>query len=449
MHRARPVTTGLLYGYGVGSLGTGMFSAVPGVLLLYFMTDTLGIRVSLATFVVLAPRIWDAITDPLMGIISDRTRSPWGPRSPYLLAGAIGLGITFPLLFSVPASLSPTASAGYVLAIYILVATAFTLYQIPYVSLAAELDDDPFVRTRILAYRMAFVTLGLGLGTVAAPMLVTQFGGGRTAYAAMAASIGVPCGAAMLVSFFATHGRGRRPDATPAGSVLGQLRRIGSNRFFLALVCVYLVALTGMGAVSAAIPYFVGSVLGQDETAIGVIFLALLGSTFCSLPLWRAAAGRFGKRGPMAASLAIFGCGAGAAALSMNGDALVAFSSASAFAGIGFGGVQLLAFSMLTDVIRWDEGRGGGPAAGAYSGAWLVIDKLGPAVGSAVTGALLSLGGYVESVGGADQPASAIAAIQICVALPVASSALAVAALRFYRLGERDIEPRPERGPSS
>jgi Na+/melibiose symporter-like transporter len=172
-------------GFAIGSLGTGIYSITPSVLLLYFMTDTLGVSPSLAALAVALPKFWDVLTDPVMGVISDNTRTRWGRRRPYLLAGAISMSLSFVFLFSVPEFSTPTGSFAYVLVVYVVSATAYTIFAVPYISMPAEMSADPHERTVIMSYRMFFAMCGLLLGSVAAPLLVEWYGGGRQGYASM------------------------------------------------------------------------------------------------------------------------------------------------------------------------------------------------------------------------------------------------------------------------
>lgn len=133
----RTLSRGTYVGYAVGSVGTGLFSTVPGLLLLTFMVRQLQVPAALAGVVILLPRLWDVVTDPLAGSLSDRTRTRWGARRPWLLAGAVTMPVAFALLFQVPRA-TGTQAALYVLAIYLLGTTTYTVFQVPYVSMLAS-----------------------------------------------------------------------------------------------------------------------------------------------------------------------------------------------------------------------------------------------------------------------------------------------------------------------
>jgi glycoside/pentoside/hexuronide:cation symporter, GPH family len=165
MVKKQALSVGTYIGYGIGSVGTGIFSTVPGLLLLSFMVRYLQIPPALAGMVMLIPRLWDVITDPFAGSLSDRTRSRWGARRPWMLAGALTLPITFALLFRVP-DLTGTAAAWYLMLIYILCTTFFTIYQVPYIAMPVEMTEDYYERTTVMSWRIAFLTLGILVGAL-------------------------------------------------------------------------------------------------------------------------------------------------------------------------------------------------------------------------------------------------------------------------------------------
>ena len=147
--RNAPLKRRVLLGYGIGSLGTGIYSSTPGVLLLFFMTDTLGIPASLAALGVSLPKLWDMVADPIVGGLSDRTRSRWGRRRPWLLGGGLLMLVSYIFLFTVPHFASTTASLLYVAGMFTVTATAYAIFAVPYTAMAAEMSDE-FVASHAL-----------------------------------------------------------------------------------------------------------------------------------------------------------------------------------------------------------------------------------------------------------------------------------------------------------
>ena len=154
-------------GYALGSIGTAAFGTVPGLLLLYYLTDVLGVAAGVAGLVVFAPKAWDVVLNPWIGNRSDRTESRWGPRRPWMLAGGLALPPLFVLVFAGPSG-SP-AGALWVAGAFLLAATAYGCFQVPYVAQPAEITDDPGERATLMSWRVAALALGILLAGAGAP----------------------------------------------------------------------------------------------------------------------------------------------------------------------------------------------------------------------------------------------------------------------------------------
>lgn len=393
----RSVPRSIVITYSIGSLGTGMFLSVPSVLLLFYLTEVVAVAPLLAGLAVFLPRIWDVVTDPAMGWISDRTRSRLGRRRPWLLAGSILTGISLVLLFNAPTWAQGAAGFFYVLLIYVISATAYTLFAVPYLSMPAEMSEAAEERTRIMAWRMGFAMVGILIGSALAPWLIELFGGGRAGFAGMAWVLGPLCGLVMLIAFLGTARApvidSARAGNTPGGGFLDALR----NRPFRLLALAYILQLGGLGTFTAAAPYFVTYTVGRDEGAIALMFVALIGGTLVSMAGWYLLARHIGK--PRAYVLA-----ATLAAVGLAGLFLVSASGAwtmvlilTLVVGMGFGGLQLLPFAILTDVIHIAR-SGGRDLAGILTGVWTAVEKSALAVGPAIVGILLAGGGFISGL---------------------------------------------------
>ena len=161
-------------GYGVGDLGGNLFFTIMGFWLLNFVTDNLGLAASLAGLALLIGRAWDAVTDPLMGTLSDRTVSRWGRRRPYLLFGsaAMVVGMTLVFLEVGGRGWSTGALFAWVVFAVCVVSTAYTVVFIPYAALTPELAQDFQERTNLNGYRMAWAIVGTLLGAGAFTIVV-------------------------------------------------------------------------------------------------------------------------------------------------------------------------------------------------------------------------------------------------------------------------------------
>lgn len=162
--------------YGVGQIGNQIMRDVPGAMLLFYMINGLVIPPAQAGLAILLPKFWIMAADPAVGLLSDRTRSRWGPRKPYLLGGALVAGMSFLLIFTLPMPRDTTLATILIGLLYWLMSTAFSFYSVPYLTLAAELGDNADERTRLLAFRQFFVLGGVLAGLALAPWLVASHG---------------------------------------------------------------------------------------------------------------------------------------------------------------------------------------------------------------------------------------------------------------------------------
>jgi glycoside/pentoside/hexuronide:cation symporter, GPH family len=433
-HRTLPVST--YAGYAVGSVGTGVFSTVPGLLLLTFMVRQLQVPAAIAGLVILVPRLWDVVTDPLAGSLSDRTRTRWGARRPWLLAGAMTMPIAFALLFRVPEA-SGTEAALYVLAIYLVGTTTYTIFQVPYVSMLAEMTEDYHERTTIMSWRIALLTVGILVGGAAAPEVVAAGGGGRDGYALM----GVVIGAVLFLALIGTVvGTRRVPIVTPqpvTAPFREQLRAAAANRPFFRLLGCFFVQALGIGAMLAGVDFFAAYIL-EDESQTTFLFAFLVGPALVTMPLWVWVGHRFGKLTGYVACSLIFAVGA-VSLLTASPDRLWLVYLQVFVMGTAYAGTQMFPFAMLPDTISADTARTGLRRAGAYTGVWTAGEKAGFAVGPALFAGVLAITGFIETESGAiiEQPAAALTGLTLgFTVLPAALILLGLAFVRGYDLDE-------------
>src|SRR3954469_6151066 len=157
-------------GYGSGSVATGAFGTVPGLMLLPYLTDSLGIAAVAAGFIVFAPKAWDVVLNPVAGRISDRSQDPRGPRRPWLLRAGLSLAVAFALLFAAP-GMGRVAEAAWVLVCFLACATAYAFFQVPYVSMPAEMTQSYDERTRLMTWRVAMLAFTIMLAGATAPVI--------------------------------------------------------------------------------------------------------------------------------------------------------------------------------------------------------------------------------------------------------------------------------------
>lgn len=428
-------------GYGVGSVGTGIFTTVPGLLLLTFMVRQLAVPPALAGAVILVPRLWDVVTDPLAGSLSDRTRSRMGPRRPWLLGGSILMPLAFMGLFQVP-GLSGTSAAWYVLGVYILGTTAFTVFQVPYVAMPAEMTDSQDERTSIVSWRIAFLTVGILVAGGAAPAVVNGFGGGRGGYAVM----GWVIGAALFVSLFACFlGTARTRAAEPTAQTArfrDQFRATTENRPFRWLFAAFILQALGVGVILAGVDFFAAYILEDDE-ATTFLFVALVGPALVTMPFWNWVGHRFGKRAGFIACVTIFAVGALTLVTAAPDRAWLVHLQVAVM-GSAYAGTQMFPYAMLPDVIAADAEVTGRQRAGAFTGIWTAGEKAGLAVGPAIYAMVLAVTGFVESEADQTVPQTDLALAGIVIGFAVLPALLMLATIPMLRRYPAHGAPTPD-----
>ena len=433
-----PLRRALCLAYGAGSIGAGIFSTIPGLLLLFYLTDTLGVPASIAGLAIVVPKIWDIITDPIVGAWSDRTSTRWGRRRPFLLAGALTLPACFMALFMAPVG-DPMVSFWWVLIAFCLAAGAFTLFQVPYATMPTEMTTDYHERTTLVAYRMAFLTVGILAGGALAPMLVVSGGGGTAGYAQMSVVLALVTFVAMLVAFFGTRSA---PQTSAVAHTLGlreQLRVAFGYRAYRTLLLAYAIQCVALGAVLAAVPYFVRYTLAGDGGAISVLFVCLVGPAIVTMPLWTAVSRRWGKRVGYLAATMIFS-GMSASLLLAGPGPLWQVGLQIGLLGVGFAGLQVFPFAMLPELIDADARTTGLRREGVFTALWFVGEKAGFALGAWLVSGILAVTGFLERRGGEliGQADSALLGVHLATSLaPAILAALSLPLLLHYTEPDR------------
>ena len=434
----------ILLAYSVGSIGTGIFSTVPSILLLYYMTNILGIPVQLAALGIFIPKIWDMITDPLVGYISDKTISRWGRRRPYLFVGSWLMPVCFMLIFTVPDFEDPLHSFFYVLSTFILSATTYTIFAVPYMAMPSEMSNDPLQRTRIVSYRMTFAMIGILLGAAMAPTMVEYFGGGKSGYIYMAGILGLICFICMQVTSLFAKDIPLIEQKHKSVALSRQIALAFNNKPFVILQVTYLFQLIGIGVFTSMVPFFVIHVLQQGQGHVGLLFLISLGMSTLSIPVWGMISNRYGKT--FGYYLAVFIYAVSLAGLSLSTSFTYGPELVMLLLGFGFAGLQVLPYSLLTDVIHYDTKLTGSSREGILTGIWTACEKTGLAFGPLVAGILLAWFGFIESsenIKALPQAESTLNGILITVSLvPALFVSISTIFITSFKIPQTQEEPQ-------
>ena len=291
-------------GYSLGSLVTGSFGTVPGLLLLPYLTNTMGVAAGVAALLVLLPKAWDVVLNPIVGRISDRTQTRWGARRPYLLFAGIAVTVLFISIFAAPVGVDD--GAGYfVAAMFLLTATAFAFFQVPYVAMPAEMTDSYSERTRLMTWRVALLATSILVAGAGAPYILDAMGGGIPGHRWMALFVGAIMLAGTLIVFYSTAKAPIGQVTASEPSLRAQLKVAAANQPFRVLVVCFVAQSTGVACMLAGVRYFAVYVM-DDLGATTLLFLTVVSPALFTMPIWRRVGERFGKlRGYVVASITL------------------------------------------------------------------------------------------------------------------------------------------------
>ncbi|TFB18359.1 MFS transporter [Microbacterium sp. 3H14] len=436
--------------YAIGSLGTGGYATLPGLVLTYFLTDNLGVAALAAGLIVTAAKIWDVLIDPLIGAASDRQLARTGSRRGFMVTGALALPLFFALTFAVPPSWGPVTGAISVLLAFLATATAFSLFQVPYVALPAELTGNYDERTRLLGWRVVVLTAAILLFGAGGPALRNAGSDPVLGYLLMGIASGLAIGIGMLIAARTADIAARRTAHAPGAPIVSStwrdqymsgFRALGRSQPFRALLGTFVLQALATGTMLAGAQYVATWVL-RSEDAVTLVFVALVGPALLATPAWTALARRTGKERAFAIASGLFTAAAATLVIAVWTPGAWIYASV-AVAGIAYAGLQSLPMAMLPDVISHDERTSGPGQAGTFTGIWTAGETVGFALGATAVSLTLATTGYISTVAGAtvEQPAAAITGIVLSFSvLPAALMAASLLTLRRYRLRREDID---------
>ncbi len=434
----------LQLGWGLGTLGLTAFM-VGSYLLLRFMTDYMGVPAAVAGTVFALAKVYDAIADPIFGGFSDRTQSRWGRRRPFLLAGAFACGITFMLAFNAPVIENRTGAIALLAGLLILHASSYAVFAVPYMAMPAEMTDNPHERSKLMSFRVINGALGNLVGGWATASLIAVFGGGLAGHRAMGIVIGLLIFAVLMGCFFLTAPARHRDVDQNHLPYRKQLQLAARNKPFVVLQCAKLMLMSAAGLHTASAAFFVQRRLEASDAWLGIIYATLTIGTVMVQPLWLWCARKYGKRQTYTLA-GLFTAVVWASWLPFGpGTPGWVIGAIGLMAGFGNGGIVMISQSMLPDTIAYQYTITGQRSEGSFAGVYILVEKLGQAIGASLTGIILGLFGYVQSIGSqtVEQPASAITGITLVYCVFSTAFLLAsVGVLRFYPLDERSMTLR-------
>jgi len=437
---SRQLEKSMMVGWGLGSVAPGMIIGLANALQLRFITDFVGISAGVASTILVLSKLYDAFADPTMGWLSDRTQSRWGRRRPYLLVGGIMLPVAMVLMFTIPPFDGNGLRIAFTLAVALFFTTAYTVFNIPYIAMPAEMSTHRKERTELISYRVYAIGISQMLAQFCGSALVQRMGGSGIAYTKMALILAPITLICSLLCFRMTRGvpaTTRVHSKVPIGV---QIRSAVSNRPYIVLLAAKLFTLMTLAS-SAVLPFFFGNVLGKNLLVLGPYFALLAGSFVISQPLWVWVSNRWSKATTYRAAVLIAIPFYLTWLWGAHGEPLGLIYARAFIIGFLAGGALLAGQALLPDTIEYDYLMNGLRREGIFAGFYTTMEKVSGAAGIGIVGVLLSHAGYVASRGNVVlQPHSALIAIRYIVAvLPAVLSLLCFLVLLFYNLTDEKI----------
>jgi GPH family glycoside/pentoside/hexuronide:cation symporter len=394
--------------------------------LMYFCTDVILMSSQVVGFIMAIAQVWDAITDPALGYLSDRTPWKWGRRRPFIAIGAPLTALCFFLIFSPPEKFAGTALAFY-FGIVVLLFFAFrTVWETPYFALAPELTLNYDERTRLSGYQQYFATIGDIIGSMAPLVLIGLFLTERHGFSSLGLLVAVLAVGSAAFTYFGT----RENPALSKKSTLSLLKSLVAtlgNRPYLMLVlastCTAISNYTTIQVIRYIIKYYF-----EKENLAAYFFIAFFIGVFISIPIWIKLITRIGKKNAYIFTMLTYSVILCLILLLRQSDYLI-FGAAMIIAGAFNIALWLIAGAIVPDIIEWDQLRVGERREGAYYGIWTLIRKAGIGGAFFVVGTGLNLVGYQPDV---TQTPQALLGIKLLFG-PIPAVFLIIGALVFLK----------------
>jgi len=405
--------------YGVGDLGTAITTNLVAFFLLPFFTDVVAISPVIAGSILFAGKVWDAINDPIIGVLTDKTRTKWGRRRPWLLFSAIPFGLSFAALWWIPFPNDQNALTIYYFVVALLFNTFFTAVNLPYSALTPELTQDYDERTSLNNFRFAFSIGGSVVSTVLHLFIVGQFPN-NPALGFLVAGIlwAVVSTIPIFICFWGTQER--YSSSSESIPLWQQFSTALSNIPYLYVIGIYICSWLALQATATVIPYYVRYWMRPDNPDVVISFtiLGVQGTAFVMLFVWSKISTLIGKK-----AVFVWGCSAWIMAqfgLFILQPQQVAFMYILAvLAGVGVATAYLVPWAMIPDVIDLDELHTGKRREGIFYGFMVLLQKFALAGALFAIGVTLQWAGFIppiDKIPVLDQPPAVLQVLRFLIA---------------------------------
>lgn len=422
--------------YGLSDLGVNILVIASILITFTYLTTVLGVAPGIAGSLLLGAKVWDVISDPLIGRFSDRTRSRFGRRLPWMAVGAVVMGLGFAGMFAAPLTdASATAQGVYFVVALMVTYTAFTMVGVPYGAMTPELTDDYDERSSLTAWRMGFGSIGLLLGGAGAPAVISAFGGGIDGHRMMGL-IFIPLVALpTLVTVWALRNQPLKRAKVADISLAEQWALVRQNKPFLRLAGLYLVQAGMMAQVTAGLLLACAYIfMASDPNALLTqLYPVFVFATILSLPVWLAIARKSSKHQAFVLGGLVFTVGSSLMFFMGPGTVPMGFAL-MIIIGFGYSAYMIFPWSMMADAVTHAKTYTDLSLEGVFNGWWTALQKVGIALGPFVIGWMLQLAGFQASVDGSFPPQSDAALFALRLGISVVPAAMfALTLIGIYR----------------
>jgi GPH family glycoside/pentoside/hexuronide:cation symporter len=439
------------FGWASGAFGVSILSNGVSALMLFYLTTIVGMAGWVAGVVLMLSKLYDVVSDPLAGWLSDRHKSPSGRRRPFLLLGAAINTIAMVLIYTVPFHGNKPIVWAYVLAVNLIYTTGYSIYNVPLLAMATEMTEGYYERSILQGWRVMASSVGTAVATVGASAVLGYMGrrtgaGGRVVnsasdYALLGVIFALFTGVGMVIAWRWTRTARFTEQKRTTASWIDQVATFFGNRAALIIIGVKLVQLIGIASTASATFFLLVDVLKRSPGDLSVFGLPLLAASLVATPILARLSKLIGKRGGYMIGATATAAGALSWVWATPGEPLFYLTLRGMMTGVAFSGNVMFAMSMLNDAMEMDAHRTGLRREGMYSALYSFVEKFGNAVGPAVVGAALSVAGFDKTASVTAANASAVrqAALLGVAYIPTGCAVIALILLSFYRLDQKTL----------
>jgi len=405
-----PTLTKIIYGFG--DIGFSMTGTIIAAYFSIFLTDVVGIRPAVAAIALFIGKSWDYINDPIIVHISDRTRTRWGRRRPFLLFGALPFALAFALLWWKPPLESQTGLVIFYTVMFVIYDAANTIVGMPYFALTPELSEDYDERTELTGYRMFFSILGSLISFVLPIMVIGQMSPENAGNVFMMGLIfGVASALPLLFVFLGIREKPyfihlNRPK------LIASLKAAFKNRPFVFSTIIYLFTWTSMHVIESNLLYYIKYVVKREDIS-EIIMATIFVTAIISLPVWNWVSKKFNKRMAYIYGIAFWAVVQILLITVSPSSSLIYLLALCVMAGIGVGAAHVLPWAMIPDAMEVDELRTGERHEGMFYSLVTLMGKAANSIAVPLALMVLDLSGYIPNA--AEQPESTLTGIRLVV----------------------------------